>query len=1489
MKRAMLLLIGLLISHPLYAQEGSGPYSISGTVTFEGTNEPIKNTDILALDASTEQIVSGATTKSDGTYKIQGLDVGEYKLFANGTFYDYPYTYHRYEPEYYQDKRDFDSATTVTVNRDVTGIDLVLSYGGGVSGRLTRSWDGQPIAFTNVFLLDSLNEFINRESTDIDGRFQITGEVKGRVGYVYADGVLGRHEQAREVYDPLYFPGVVDFSSAQRLVLDSVLTNIDLALSGVLVSGRVTRESNGNIIAGTEVLVLDQWGNPVKNTKTDGSGRYLIGALQPGAYYLCATGYINDGTSKPYLDEYWNEAATLEEATLLNLTIGEMENINFTLAGGASITGTVTRQDNGQPIANTEVAIFNEEWNHVSSATTRTDGAYGCGGLSPGFYYAAANGIAPPESGGDPMKRFKTEYYHEAATRDQATLFEVTDKTTGIDFTLEEGLTLSGTITNTGGATLHGPEVKVYDSTWQEIAKSGTGWYGEYTIGGLDVGAYYIEVIGVVYVGIEAQHLYADQYYPGVLNRSDAELYQLTQNSVLNFSLSKGRSLSGMLYNQDTGEIIAGAELSLWGQDGNPIQGDNHEIRTNAQGEFISEGLAPGSYILYASGLVDVPGEGWQPLFQPRFYQQANDWQEADPIDLSEENQTDLSFFLKPALAISGTVRQSSDQSPVANTRIELFDSSFNIIWGLDTDNQGHYTIQGLQPGSYYLQATGYINTPGGPVQQYVGQYYPGTTNRDDAQTIELTDASVSGIDFELQRGLSISGTVRRNADNSLIAEAHIELLDENFQRIDAARSNQLGEFRLAGLTQGAYYVYANGNVETQNGAEQQYIGQYYPGTTDREEAQPVQLTDASVSGIDFSLQKGLSISGTVRRQLDNSPIPRAKVSLLDSTFSHIWDAEADAQGNYRFESLVPASYYLRATGEVETQSGPDMQYIGEYYPGVTDQAEAQLIHLTDTDVTGIDFLLQQGLSISGNIYRQSDQSPIAGARISLLNENFDWITEQIANDQGQYRFAGLISGSYHVLATGEVETQSGPVMQFIGEYYPGVTDQEEAQLIQLTDQDSTGIDFVLQQGLSISGTVYRQSDQSPIPGARVNLLNENFDWLRDNIADDQGQFRFDGVTPGSYHVYATGEVETQTGPVRQYIEQYYPGTPNREEAQLIQLSESDVSEIDFHLSSGAMISGHITDNDGTSIAHMQVEAFDSTWNHVGQTSTDENGYYCVAGLTSGEYLIMATGRIAEGWQTVQLYRTTFYPRAHDFWTAEFVHVDSSAVADIQMLPSYAILGELKRSDNGNMIQDAQIFACDTQWRPLAEGGSNSDGYFSVVLPDTGYFYLKFTGNIWTNLGAYWDWDQLYHPCFYPGVFDSTQAETIHLTDRVDGIRMYLRDINIAVEQARTAPTPEIYALAQNFPNPFNPGTLIQYQLPGDARVELSIFDVQGREIRNLVHGNQSAGFHTAAWDGLDCRLQRAPSGIYLYRIVIEPKGVSGRRIVDTRKMLLLK
>jgi len=95
-------------------------------------------------------------------------------------------------------------------------------------------------------------------------------------------------------------------------------------------------------------------------------------------------------------------------------------------------------------------------------------------------------------------------------------------------------------------------------------------------------------------------------------------------------------------------------------------------------------------------------------------------------------------------------------------------------------------------------------------------------------------------------------------------------------------------------------------------------------------------------------------------------------------------------------------------------------------------------------------------------------------------------------------------------------------------------------------------------------------------------------------------------------------------------------------------------------------------------------------------------------------------------------------------------------------------------------------------------------------------------------------------------------------------------------------PLPRRFSLHQNYPNPFNPVTTLSYDLPEDAMVSITIYDMMGRVVNNLVSSQQSAGYKSIQWNATNNADQPVSAGVYLYAIQAE-------EFKQTRKMVLLK
>ena len=93
---------------------------------------------------------------------------------------------------------------------------------------------------------------------------------------------------------------------------------------------------------------------------------------------------------------------------------------------------------------------------------------------------------------------------------------------------------------------------------------------------------------------------------------------------------------------------------------------------------------------------------------------------------------------------------------------------------------------------------------------------------------------------------------------------------------------------------------------------------------------------------------------------------------------------------------------------------------------------------------------------------------------------------------------------------------------------------------------------------------------------------------------------------------------------------------------------------------------------------------------------------------------------------------------------------------------------------------------------------------------------------------------------------------------------------------------PKEFQLNQNYPNPFNPTTIITFALPKDAFVNITVYDLLGREVKTLVSNDMPVGNHSVEWRGDDNSGARVSSGAYLYKI-------AAGDFVLIKKMILMK
>jgi protocatechuate 3,4-dioxygenase beta subunit len=471
------------------------------------------------------------------------------------------------------------------------------------------------------------------------------------------------------------------------------------------------------------------------------------------------------------------------------------------------------------------------------------------------------------------------------------------------------------------------------------------------------------------------------------------------------------------------------------------------------------------------------------------------------------------------------------------------------------TDGDGHFLINGVLPGRYNFQAakSGYM--PQG--------YRPDGSEGSETVLDLVAGQRLDKVQFKLRRAAVILGRITdENGEpavgvqvEALVSTVRSDGLEPPAFRgqwfpIKVAVTNDLGEYRIYGLPPGNYYVAAvdsglgelaatmasvtagiqmdfhggavGGGVAVLEGpvgegvAGLHFSGSdssnhpaavYYPGVTQRSQAQKVRVAAGQELRIDIALvtQKTVTVSGHVL-DAGGKPAPQTMVLIRSQNLESLYSATrtmaaSDAQGYFEIKGVVPGSYLASANGASE---------------GKAISAE-QPLEVGAEDVTGLRLQLSGGNEISGRIIvpagskldlteAQVYLSPIQG----LQQFGFAQIKED-----GTFTAEDVHPGTYTLMVNGLPEGWYVSSAEFGGENVleRGLKFGEAtaARSLNVTLRSGTG---------KVEGTVLKGND--PVTGAVVRLVPENPSQYRPGLArtaatDQRGHFVIAGVVPGSY------------------------------------------------------------------------------------------------------------------------------------------------------------------------------------------------------------------------------------------------------------------------------------------------------------------------------------------------------------------------------------
>jgi len=639
---------------------------IAGVVTAKDTGMPMGYVNATVADAVSGIAQFGDTTSLSGTFRIGGLNPGQYKLYLLDPSYGYA-------PQYYDDKPDLSSADVISVVAGMTTtVNAQLSLLGIIAGAVTIQDSGEPAAGIYLLVYDAVNEgMVRSSSTSSDGTFRIGGLNTGHYKLRFQDT---SRRYAVEYYDHKLDPFSADLIS----VTSGMTTTINTTLgTGGGLTGRVTDLHTGHGIANVWVGATRQTVDALYGSAmTDANGYYTATYLSTGVYQ------VRFAPPQPYWGEYYDNQRYPGLATgLVTVTAPfTTANINAALRAGYMISGHVTAPGPGYQ---GRVRVYQgAESMYYYYATLNDNGTYRLGPLDPGTYRMYF----------EPNVWHAGEWYNDSASYAGATIIDLASDMPNVNAELPVGGHLAGTVTGTGDTPLAYADVTVYKAGSRIVA--GYGWTDSHgqivAITNLETGLYqvYFSAYG-----------YASEWYDDQPTQAAATVISVTSGmtSSINARLSPAAAPRPSPTGAITGFVTAadtGLPLSAWVYVSN--QGEAVASVYTPDGVYTVSSLQPGVYNLYFH--VPLP-------YVSRYYSNTFASEYATPVTVTAGvTVTNINQAISRRGFITGTVTRSGGLAGVAVSARQLGENG--LVRSAYTGLDGGYHLDDLEPGDYRVQFT---------------------------------------------------------------------------------------------------------------------------------------------------------------------------------------------------------------------------------------------------------------------------------------------------------------------------------------------------------------------------------------------------------------------------------------------------------------------------------------------------------------------------------------------------------------------------------------------------------------------------------------------------------------------------------------------------------------------------------------------------------------------------------------------------------------
>jgi acetyltransferase-like isoleucine patch superfamily enzyme len=1199
---------------------------ISGSVYDAGLGAGFPLPDVyLSLFDEFGNWLSDTTTDPQGNYTFAGLETGNYRVFAEGV------------PEGYQQECFSDVACDWDTNFSTTGTLIGIEIG----ATDTATADIANFAWFAVNVYDEAGNPVGGTGPNVAGQYQLY--LPGNGNYrVSTNHDTDFHNLVNEAWNstggaqcfgdcnPLNVGGseLIDLTGGGSFTADFEL---DPAAEIV---GTVTEEGIGTPLGGITMCLAPQVGNPwyaCRDTAEDGT--YAFRGLNGGSDYVPFVWNVN---GQGYARETWQDkpccdAGWIGNGDAITVALGGSVTADFALAPAAAITGLVTDSATGTPIGNVPVWLVTPACDFIERGNSDGSGRYTLSGFDPGTYYVAAQA----DGQGYVRQLYPDVKRYDACAPDiadgQAIPVDPLAVINNVDLALDMGGSISGYISDASGVLpQNSADVRLYDEAGNIAGfNRNREADGGYTVGGLLPGTYTVLLTG------RNQGLIDERYddVPCPRNACDPALgvpvVVTPEENVtgVDATLAPGARLSGRI--TDVSGPVANYFVDFYTLDG-LYAGYG---RTDADGNFTSvTGFPDGEYLM-SNQWFPTPGNP-EPVaggYLPQVWKADGSFGECgdpcnlllgDPITISGgADVAGLDMLFATGTRLSGAV--TSGATPLAGVEMRLLSSvDGSLARSTTTDGSGNYAFDGLpSTGQYFLRT---LNSAG------YGDLLFDTPTDDSCNPscdpllgglIAMTTDQV--IDFDLVPTPVIQGQVTLPVTGNPAPGVSIKAYNNLGSVVASTLTDASGNYTLANLWSGTFYVRSHNTAG--------YLDDLWSNTEcgaacDVLDGTPVNLTASGAAGINLQLRSAAVISGTVT---DGAvPLPGVTVQLYRDTGAFVKSVISNAAGTYSLNGLSAGNYHLvtrNTFGYVDEGAG------GETCQSTCAPTSTTVVNVPANASVVRNFALDYGGEISGNV--QGGGSPLVGVSVRAFNSAGVQIASTTTNASGNYLIRGLVGGNVYL--------RTANAAPYRNQRYDGLACDTFCDVLAGTavavtlGGTSSGIDFVLEAGYSISGNVTNADTGSGIPGVRVDAFDGAGLLAGTAVAATGGAFEIDGLPNGDYRL--------KTANAFNYIDRVLGGdtcTPEPCEigtGSLNVVSGADIGGVSIALSTGNTTGGYVTDTDSNPLQTGAAWLYSATGAFL-KTAAINDGLFSFNGLADGSYRLLVKndlGLVDQLWEGI--------------------------------------------------------------------------------------------------------------------------------------------------------------------------------------------------------------------------------------------------------------